>query len=292
MRLKDHLNKIEYFCKIVESGSIKRASKAAFIGQPQLTKVVQHLEDILGTSLLVRSAKGIMVTRAGDQLYQYAKKILQLTDEAEYAVKSKQDSVKGELRIGTYDSIARYFFPEFLRYLKVTAPEMRVRLETGRSSDILARLKKSELDIIIIVQQASIPKNIASKEIYRDEFYLYHAPDLSVDFERTLICFRHEQLDLDDLQRQINFVEEIICDNLETVRSLTEQGAGIGLLPGKVAKKSLLLKRLVPFQGGSKLTQGYDKHKIILAHRNDQVSKEKTFALEEIERFLSLWSKS
>lgn len=63
--LKDHLNKIEYFCIVAETGSLRKASEIARIVQPRLTKVIQELEEVLGVSLIVRSARGISLTKEG-----------------------------------------------------------------------------------------------------------------------------------------------------------------------------------------------------------------------------------
>ncbi len=60
MRLKQHLNKIEYFCMVVEAGSIKKATEVALLGQPQLTTVVKQLENILGEPLLLRSPTKVL----------------------------------------------------------------------------------------------------------------------------------------------------------------------------------------------------------------------------------------
>lgn len=292
MRLKDHINKIEYFCAVAESKSIKGASKKVFVGQPQLTKVIQQLEDLLGTSLFVRSPKGVALTRAGDLLYQYGKKVLKEVDEVEFLIKSAETDLRGHLKIGTYDSIARYFFPEFLKYMNTTVPEIVLQLETGRSSNILKKIKKGEIDIGVVVGGAGSTKGISCEPIYSDYFGLYQAPAMESRFTDNLIYFDYPLNETEKAMKQFGFNQSVLCENLETVRSLTEQSIGVGLLPHRVAKQSLVASRLIPFKHPKIRSNSFDKHEIHMCHSKSGDSELRRFVVAEIKRFLQLWHNS
>lgn len=291
--LKDHLNKIEYFCIVAEAGSIKKATEKAFIGQPQLTKVIKQLEDILEVELFVRSSKGVVLTKAGSELYETSKKILKITNESEFSIKSGKRQLTGSIRIGTYDSIARYFFPDFLKYFRAVMPELNVFLETGRSSDILKKLSSSQLDIAVVVEgEKPLPSKLHSKVIYKDSFGLYQSPSLTPDFNDKLIYFEYAPNNTKSTMRTFGFEESVICDNLETVKSLTEQSIGIGLLPHKVAKEGVLSKRLVPYPHSKIKGNSFDFHNILICYEKSKAGPENHFVFEEIQRFLDLWSKN
>lgn len=254
--------------------------------------MVKQLEDILGTALLVRTPKGVVPTKAGDQLYTYAKRVIQQTDEVEFTIKAGEETASGIIRIGTYDSIARYFFPDFLKYLRAIAPGVQIFLETGRSRHIIKKLKNKELDIAVIVATGSIPKTIEVKNIYTDAFGLYASPNLNAAFENKLIYFDFPQNETEVVMKNFDFVESILCDNLETVRSLTEQAIGVGLLPHRVAKESVLAKRLVAHVHPKIKSNSFDFHDIVLCHLKNETSSEKELVLQDTERFLDLWSKN
>lgn len=292
MRLKDHIGKLEYFCAVAESRSIKGASKKVFIGQPQLTKVVKQLEDCVGTKLVVRSSKGITLTQPGEKLYRYSKKILQQIDEAEFLIKSKDENFQGELRIGTYDSIARYFFPDFIKYINATMPGVSLRLHTGRSEEILKKLKNKEFDVVIIVAEAKSTNIVSASKIYSDSFGLYKSVNMENRFDKNLIYFPYPLNNTPEAMKRFGFVHSMVCDNLETVRSLAEQGVGIGLLPHRVAKQSVMNSQLVEHDHPRIKSNSFDTHDISMFHLKKEESSLKNFVVDEMKRFLSLWHKA
>ncbi len=60
---------LEYFRRVVESGSVTQASKALFITQPAVSKQIRLLEEELGCELFIRRANHLVLTREGDFLY-------------------------------------------------------------------------------------------------------------------------------------------------------------------------------------------------------------------------------
>lgn len=290
MNLKDHLNKIEYFCLVAEAGSLKKASAKALVGQPQLTKVIAQLEDCLDTTLFVRSPKGVSLTRQGSLLLKYCKEILRKTDEAEFVIKSDQETIEGEIRVGTYDSISRYFFPEFLKYMKAVAPRLRIYLETDRSWGVVQKIKKQELDLGVVVVPTLPSKKLNKIPIYRDQFGLYRSPTIQDDFKDTLIYFPYPQNETESAIRRFRFMNQIKCANLETVRSMAEQGVGVGLLPHLVAKESLLGKRLSPYRHPKIKGLSFDEHEISLVYGGQGADNTTLFIVEEIKRFLETWT--
>ena len=61
MELKD----LRYFCLAAELGSITRAAETLGVSQPFVTKVINRLEEELGTSLFIRGNKKITLTEKG-----------------------------------------------------------------------------------------------------------------------------------------------------------------------------------------------------------------------------------
>lgn len=292
MRLKEQLNKLNYFCAIVEAGSIKNASKLVFVGQPQLTKTLKQLEDTLDCSLMVRSSRGITLTKSGSQLYSYAKNVLERTDEIEFLIQSGLDhKIEGKIRIGTYDSISRYFFPQFLKYLRAVAPDLQVYLETGRSRAMISKLEAGGLDTVVIVDQGVVIEGVQSERIYTDSFGLYSSPNLDTDFYDSLIYFSFPINETERSMEKFGFVQSILCDNLETVRSMTEQAVGVGLLPHRVARESVLSKKLTLFHHPKIKKNNFDQHDIIMCYKKLANNEGRDFVVGEIRRFLDVWSR-
>lgn len=74
------MNRLRYFCVIVQVGSLTKASEILRISQPALSKAVKVLEGELAKKLLIPSGRGVTVTDYGQKLYVEALPLLQKID--------------------------------------------------------------------------------------------------------------------------------------------------------------------------------------------------------------------
>lgn len=290
MELQDHLHKLNYFVRVVEAGSIKQGSAQAFLSQPQMTRVIKQLEDTVGAQLFVRSKSGVEVTKAGADLYNLALKINRQVDDYMYSVKELSVPLAASLRIGTYDSIARYFFPNFLTYFESRNPKFKIYLETGRSSAIASKVKNKQLDIGIIVN-AKDHKGVQYTLAYKDAFGLYTSLGLKKEKINNLIYFDFPMNDVGESMKRFKFVDSARCDNLETVKELTESGLGVGLLPHRVARDGVLNGNLVPYRHPKIKSNYFDEHSVDVCFLADKQAESFSYFKEELHRYLQLWAK-
>lgn len=284
--LKDHLGKLEYFIHIVEARSMLQASKKAFVTQPQLSKIVRQLEEDLGEKLLLRNKGGIDPTQAGHELYLYALDVIKGANETQLILKNKM-LLTGSLKIGTYDSISRYFFPNFLRYMDHAMPDLDIILSAGRSTDVLKELKNRNIDIAVVVKPSSGLSNLSYTKIYSDTFGFYAIPKIEDKFKKHLIMFPGSIKDSEKLLSQMNFAHKLTCDNLETVKALTEEGIGVGFLPHRVAREGVLRGSIIQL---SELPSDLFPHDIIMAVNKSDKSEAREMLTENLERYLVSWS--
>lgn len=83
------LAQLEYFVAVAEEGQLTRAAARLHISQPPLTRQMKSLEAELGVSLFERSARGVRLLPAGEQLLERAREILTLVDAATNAVRQQ-----------------------------------------------------------------------------------------------------------------------------------------------------------------------------------------------------------
>ncbi|ATH07098.1 hypothetical protein BIY24_03840 [Halobacteriovorax marinus] len=284
MRLRDHIEKLNYFVACVEHGTLRKASTAIGVGQPQLTKVIKQLEDLLETQLIIRSRQGITTTKDGQLLYEEGKRILQSVDKLEFSLNQSEEELHGEITIGTYDSISRYFFPDFIKYMNSLFPKLSISLYTSRSDDLLSKLKKGKIDFAVFVGK-NRSKELVSKVVYDDHFCFYQSNKLEKSFTKSLIYFP-SPLEGDSMKEMTkNFETFHHCMNLETVLSLTSSGLGVGLLPTKVAQEQILsgkLKHIYP-------SQKFAPHSVSIAKSKKTDSTEVSIVYDEVLRFLNIW---
>ena len=101
------LRQLRYFCAIVEAGGFSRAADRLHVAQSALSLHVRRLEDDLGVSLLVRSAKGASPTAAGLKLAHHAVAILAQVKAAETELRRPRDSARGKVTVGIPAGVGR-----------------------------------------------------------------------------------------------------------------------------------------------------------------------------------------
>ena len=84
------LRRLEVFCKVYELKSFSRAGKACLLSQPTVSEHIRHLETHLNVRLFDRLGREVAPTRAGEILYNYARRMLNLKREASLTLLSRQ----------------------------------------------------------------------------------------------------------------------------------------------------------------------------------------------------------
>jgi DNA-binding transcriptional LysR family regulator len=162
-----NLTLLRSFHSIVEAGSVSKASRAGFVSQPGLSKAVRELEKQLGVPLLERDARGSRPTKAGAELFDYARAIFALEEQAEDAIKAHKTLGGATLTIGASTTIATYILPPLLARFYALHPGVNLSLVRGNSDEIETRLASYELDVALIV---GAPRNAQlQKTMWRED---------------------------------------------------------------------------------------------------------------------------
>ena len=103
---------LHIFASVVEKKSFSKASETINLSQPTVSTHIKELEEHFQCRLLDRLGKVTEPTRAGLILYDYAKKILALRDEAQTAMLDFLGQTKGSLVVGGSTIPAGYIFPQ------------------------------------------------------------------------------------------------------------------------------------------------------------------------------------
>ena len=76
------LRHLTYFVAVADVGTISGGASRLGITQPSLSDAVSRIEELLGTQLIIRSARGVELTQAGFALARYGREILRGVDIA------------------------------------------------------------------------------------------------------------------------------------------------------------------------------------------------------------------
>jgi len=170
-----NLNQLRAFYLAAREKSITKAAEALFVTQPAVTMQIRALEQSLNLKLLRKRGKSIDLTDAGEGLYGYAKRIFEIVEEMEYAVKGYTELSKGSLTIGTTRSFARHLMPGLLSRFQERFSGVRVYLRVGSSQEIADGVMEFKYDLGIICR-LPFPAKLRALFYKKEEFCLVTSP--------------------------------------------------------------------------------------------------------------------
>src|SRR5690554_4868532 len=121
------LDLYKIFAKVAESQSFSKAAKELFITQPAVSQAIAQLESELNTLLFRRTSKGVILTNAGQLLYEYVDSALKLINVGEKKLIESKNLLFGELKIGVGDTISKYFLMKYLERFHIENPNIKLR---------------------------------------------------------------------------------------------------------------------------------------------------------------------
>ena len=96
---------------VAELGSLNKAAEYLAVSQPSLTRSIQMMEETLDVQLFDRTARGIVLTRMGEELLPHARAILNERDRAIMAIQNLRGRGGETLSIGTEAAFATRRLP-------------------------------------------------------------------------------------------------------------------------------------------------------------------------------------
>lgn len=138
---------------ILRLGSLHRAAERVGRSQSAVSQQMRKLEAQLGESLFRKQGRHVVLTETGELAHSYARRMLDLNDEAVRAVRGA--SVEGVVRFGLPGDFAETWLPSTLGQFKKAHPAVRVDVSVERNGLLLERLDKGELDLVLVMGYAS-----------------------------------------------------------------------------------------------------------------------------------------
>ena len=145
-----HSDDLRTFVTVVESGSISAAARELHVTQPAVTRRVQRLEDAIGAPLVDRRRRPFALTDAGRAAVDRCRRVLSATEELKGLAKDGLGPLR-ELRMGIAHALTELAVVGPVDHMRRKFPGASVRLHTGWSHELLARVKSGALDAAVIL---------------------------------------------------------------------------------------------------------------------------------------------
>lgn len=148
MRYPDlDIDLLRCFATVASSGGFTAAGNALGLTQSAISLKVKRLEDLVRKRVFDRTSRTLSLTRDGEVLLIYARRLLALNDEA--VRRMIAPPVTGRLRLG----VADYFVPQHLAPIlarfAATYPDVQLEVEVGRSGELRSACERGALDLVI-----------------------------------------------------------------------------------------------------------------------------------------------
>ncbi|MGH6617482.1 LysR substrate-binding domain-containing protein [Sphingomonas sp.] len=128
---------------------------AGRIGRSQsaVSQQIRKIEEQIGQTLFRKQGRGLVATAAGEILLAYARRILELNDEALVAINGLAAS--GTVRLGLPGDFADSWLPAVLGRFNRALPTARLEAVVDRNRALIERLDRGELDLVLAINQGN-----------------------------------------------------------------------------------------------------------------------------------------
>ncbi len=148
---------LKVFHTVARQLSYSRAAEQLYISQPAVSRTVQELEKSVGTPVFHRQGKRISLTDAGRRVFDYAQRVLDLTDELEQAIRDLEDGARGFLRVASSSTMGVYILPAFIGQFRRRYPELEISLEISNSQQAAASTQQGDCHLGFVSMAIETP---------------------------------------------------------------------------------------------------------------------------------------
>jgi DNA-binding transcriptional LysR family regulator len=135
----DQLLALRTFVRIAEAGSFGKAADHLNIPRSTASKLIQDLEQMLGTKLIQRTTRSAMVTPEGAAYYERALRLLGDLEDMDAEARRTRAQPRGRLRVDIGSSLANMALIPALPAFRERYPDIALRLGVSdRPADIVS----------------------------------------------------------------------------------------------------------------------------------------------------------
>jgi DNA-binding transcriptional LysR family regulator len=233
----DRLGDLEIFARVAATGSMSQAARDLGLSAPVISKRIKRLEERLGTRLLQRTTRQIVLTEAGRGFNERVLAILGSVDEAEAWVAQRSASVRGPLRITAPTTFGRLHVAPHLVQFLATYPDVAVDLHlsdgfvdiVGEGFDVAIRIADLQDTSLVARKLAPNHRVLCATPAYLEK---HGVPTTLADLTRHKLLVHnadHWRLEGPDGAVHVPVTSLVATNSSEVIREAVLAGLGIAL---------------------------------------------------------------
>jgi DNA-binding transcriptional LysR family regulator len=245
------------FVMVADQKSFSRAAEKLQRTQPAITLAIQKLESDFGEKLIDRSGKDVLLTDAGQIVFEYARRFKNLEIELENSLSELKNNLAGRLIVGANESTSVYLLSHIEQYRRLY-PKVKVQVRGSSASKIPARLIDGDLELGIISYEPE-DSRLVSLVIYMDHLAFVVAREHrfasrgsvaitelgSETFIAHSMLAPYRAVLLREFQRyRVPLNIDMEMPTVEAIRKLVQRNEGVAFLPRMCVEHELRQRTL------------------------------------------------
>ena len=271
-----NLNQLKIFYMTAKKGNLSAAAQELFISQPAVTKGIQRLQEFYDIKFIDHIGKKLILTDAGEVLYEIAEKIFELESRAEESIRDFQQRKRGHIRILSSESYGDYYLPHIIIPFSKAYPLVRISMNILPTEQVVEHTATLNNDLGFISYPVEHPK-LLLKEVLEDQLVIITSPDHPLTRKKALtpedlseeLLIMHEtgSAPREAIEEYVRKNELSVNIHLEissnhAIKRAVEDGLGIALISRRVAIEEIRAGRLaaIPLSDPAMIRKYYMVH--------------------------------
>lgn len=132
----------------MDLGSFAKAADRVGRSTSAVSAQIRKLEEQVGAPLFRKAGRGLGLTDAGEVMLRYARRLVELNDEAVAAARGTD--LEGWVRLGLQEDFGESLLPGVLGRFARAHPKVRIEARVARNAELTERLDAGELDLALV----------------------------------------------------------------------------------------------------------------------------------------------
>lgn len=170
------IKQLKYFLSVSELGSFSKAAVMLAVTQPVLSRHIRSLEEELGTELLYRNGRGIVLTEAGSLLVDHARTIMETASKVTNEIEIMRGDPCGGLVIAVPPAAGFVLTVPLIHRFRETYPRVRLKVQEAYSGHVLEWLATGRIDVGVLYN-APKTSTLMTQPLVEEELMLVGPPE-------------------------------------------------------------------------------------------------------------------
>ena len=202
------------FRMVADMLSFSKAAEKLFMAQSSVSAQIKSLEETLDIKLFDRIGRRVLLTDAGRKLYEYARRIEEMTMEIRSEMTDAKNG-RGSLTIRVPETLATLYMPEVVERFHGDNPRVKLNFINCRDQQLREELNSGRIDAAFLMTDAVHLKEVNIRLMKTENLVLVASPSHSLA--------RQKKVAIDDLNGQTLLLPKTDCSYRKPFERLLEE---------------------------------------------------------------------